>query len=76
VRLHLIKQPVEEKSGEGLIIGDALVELEVGVDHVLQMIRDDLVEGQAGISQGVDLDAGGQRRAVGELLWLMCNYRA
>ena len=35
VRLHLIKQPVEEKARESLIVGDALVNLEVGVDHVL-----------------------------------------
>jgi hypothetical protein len=64
----VFKEPVEERAGESLIVGDALVELEVGVDHVLQMLGNHAIEGQAGVFWGVDLDAGGQRRVAGELL--------
>lgn len=47
------------------------MELKAGIQHVLQMIRDDVVEGHARVLRGIDQHAGGQRRVASELLQQM-----
>src|SRR3990167_3778766 len=49
-----LKQPVEEHLRELLVIRDLFIELEIGVDHLLEFIVHDVVEGQAGILWRVD----------------------
>lgn len=57
---------VKESRGEVGVVGDLLVELEVGVHHVLESVVGDRVEGQAGVL-GPDpaLVARGRRRLRG-----------
>ena len=60
--------PVEEKVVEevGFVV-DLLVELEVGIDHVLDVVADLGVEGGAGVLGCVDGEAGCQAGIGGEL---------
>lgn len=53
----MIEEQIEEHLPERLIVGDLLVELEVVVDHVLQLVLRGHVEGQAGVAGAVDLNA-------------------
>src|SRR5271157_4691060 len=43
-----LEQPVEEEPRELGVVVDLLVELEVGVDQLLDLVVGDVVEGQAG----------------------------
>src|SRR5271157_3327524 len=44
-----LEQPVEEEPRELGVVVDLLVELEVGVDQLLDLVVGDVVEGQAGV---------------------------
>ena len=63
-----LEQPIEKKLAEVGVVGDALVEFEVRLDHVLQAICDDVVEGEAGVVRGVGSYAGLQGRFVGNFI--------
>src|SRR5208282_6734011 len=53
-----LEQPVEEEPRELGVVVDLLVELEVGVDQLLDLVVGDVVERQSGVLGDVDLDTG------------------
>src|SRR5437870_10139955 len=62
----MVKQKVFQRLAEGSIVGDALVELEVGVDDFLDHLLDLLVEGQAHILPRIGPRRSIERRVVAQ----------
>lgn len=54
----LVEEHVLEDLAEGAVIGDAPVEIEVGIDDLLDHLLDLLVEREADVLAGVDSRAG------------------
>ena len=68
-----IEEPIQEDPREVTIVGDLLVELEVGLDHVLNFVIHQEVEGEAGVVGWIYLDTRFERGAAGELLFELAN---
>ena len=72
----LVEQEVLDRLAEGAVVGDALVEVEVRVDDLLDDVLDLLVEGEADVLAGVDPRRGVERRVVVELLHHLAERHA
>src|SRR5712692_8681860 len=64
----LVKEEVLHSLAEGPVVGDPLVELEIGVDDLLDDVLDLLIEGEAYVLPRVDPRGGIERGVVVELL--------
>ena len=64
----LVEEEVLDRLAEGAVVGDALVEVEVRVDDLLDHVLDLLVEGEPHVLARVHPRRGVERRVVVELL--------
>ena len=55
-----MEEPIEEVLGKVAVVGNPLVEFEVGFDHVLESVADYVIKGQPGVFRGVDSNTGYQ----------------